>query len=119
MKLVVAFAAFVLFIVVFLIIGLYFTGQINRGRIQQPTNGVRNVAGPTAQCQRDSDCVRAGCSREVCTSRAAAVGLVTSCVYTPVAACRNIDVCGCVAGTCAWADTPAFRSCLAARQGAP
>ncbi len=53
-------------------------------------------------CSTDSDCVRGGCSGEVCQS-AAEQPAVTACIYRD---CYNASAtgvsCGCVAGRCQW-----------------
>jgi len=63
-----------------------------RERVELP-----EVAG---ECQTDADCVKSGCSSEVCTSKSAAEGLLTSC---EVQDCFGVlDGCGCQAGVCTW-----------------
>jgi eight-cysteine-cluster-containing protein len=61
-------------------------------RVEQP-----QVEG---ECSSDDDCVRAGCSREVCTSASSAEGLNTTCEGRVCFAV--LDTCGCVEGTCRW-----------------
>lgn len=52
------------------------------------------------ECTSDADCVRAGCSSEVCVPRAEAEGLVTSCDKD---ACFDVlDQCLCAQGACRW-----------------
>lgn len=60
------------------------------------------VEGPEqdGECATDADCVRAGCSREVCLPRKEAEGLMTTCEILP---CFSVlDTCGCHAGRCTW-----------------
>ena len=56
----------------------------------------------SGECKTDADCATAGCSSEVCVSKAtAASGLNTTCEVLP---CFSVlDSCGCIEGTCSWA----------------
>jgi len=52
------------------------------------------------ECESDSDCVKGGCSSEICTTAAAAADLMTTCEVLP---CFSVlDACGCVEGRCRW-----------------
>jgi eight-cysteine-cluster-containing protein len=52
------------------------------------------------ECTADADCVRAGCSAELCVTRAAAADRSSTCEVLP---CFNVlEACGCVAGRCQW-----------------
>lgn len=68
-------------------------------------------------CTTDADCIRTGCSSQLCV-HVSARDTVTTCEFTRAYACRAEDACGCVAGTCAWADNPAYVACLG-REGEP
>lgn len=62
------------------------------GRVEQPEQD--------GECASDGDCVRAGCSSEVCTSRPSAADIMTTCEILP---CFDVlDACGCVQGRCRW-----------------
>lgn len=62
------------------------------GRLEQP-----QAAG---ECSSDADCVRAGCSSEICTTTKAAADLMTTCEVLPCF--EVVDACGCVEGECRW-----------------
>lgn len=65
-----------------------------------------------AGCSSDDDCAPTGCSGEVC----AAEPRETSCVFRPEFACFEdtaVTTCGCIAGECAFAQTPELDACLA------
>lgn len=52
------------------------------------------------ECQADADCTRAGCSAELCVTRAAAADRSSTCEVLP---CFNVlEACGCVTGRCQW-----------------
>jgi len=52
------------------------------------------------ECTTDEDCVRAGCSSEVCTTAASAAELTTTC--EDKLCFKALDTCGCVEGVCSW-----------------
>jgi eight-cysteine-cluster-containing protein len=66
-----------------------------------------------AECASDSDCVQTGCSGQVCAPRP----VITTCEWRDEYACYqdpSITTCGCSAGTCGFAQTPALLQCVAA-----
>ena len=65
------------------------------------------------ECLTDSDCIPAGCSKQVCTTKEKASGLVTTCEYKQEYSCLKKTSCGCVQNKCTWADTPEYKACLA------
>ena len=52
------------------------------------------------ECTADADCVAAGCSTEICTTKEAAEGMMSTCENRPCFAV--LDACGCNAGRCQW-----------------
>lgn len=62
----------------------------------------QRVEGPdkAGECTTSADCVRTGCSSEVCASTADAAGMMTTCEVLPCFAV--LDACGCVDGVCSW-----------------
>ena len=74
--------------------------------------------GPMA-CKSDEDCLRTGCSGQVC----AAQDVVTTCEYRPEYACYDapgVTQCGCFAGQCGWEPTVELTQCIEdARSEAP
>ncbi len=63
------------------------------------------------ECESASDCVRAGCSSQLCVPLASA-GMVTTCEYKSEYDCLPLSSCGCVEGKCGWAQTPDYLNCL-------
>lgn len=52
------------------------------------------------ECASDADCVKAGCSSEICTTAEAASDIMSTCEVLP---CFSVlDACGCVDGRCRW-----------------
>ena len=61
------------------------------------------VEGPSTagECSSDADCVPAGCSQEMCVSKATAGdGLMSPCEIAPCF--QVLDSCTCQAGACTW-----------------
>jgi eight-cysteine-cluster-containing protein len=67
-----------------------------------------SVAG---ECGTDADCVRAGCSSQLCVPDENA-GIVTTCEYKQEYACLAQTSCGCVEGRCSWRQAPDYLNCL-------
>ena len=65
------------------------------------------------ECTKDTDCAPAGCSSQICTTAEKAPSVVTTCELREEYSCLQKTSCGCNAGKCAWADTSAYRQCLA------
>lgn len=66
---------------------------------------------PSGECTVNSDCVRAGCSSQLCVPSANA-DIITTCEYKEEYACLSLSSCGCNAGKCGWAETPDYLNCL-------
>ncbi|MBI2173277.1 MAG: eight-cysteine-cluster domain-containing protein [Candidatus Aenigmarchaeota archaeon] len=66
------------------------------------------------ECTTNADCATAGCSSQICTTAANAPNIITTCELRDEYACLAKTACGCNAGKCSWADTPAYRQCLEA-----
>ena len=64
------------------------------------------------ECTTDSDCAVAGCSGQICTTAEEAPGILTTCEYKEEYTCLELTGCGCVEGTCVWAPTEEYESCL-------
>lgn len=65
--------------------------------------------GGDGSCSTDADCIETGCSGQVCASGPK----VTTCEWKEEYACYDrFGDCGCVNGTCAWADDPDLTRCL-------
>ncbi len=63
-----------------------------RDRVEQPE--------ADGECTTDQDCAPAGCSGEICTTKAAGAEVMSTC---EIRACYAVlDTCGCVEGRCAW-----------------
>jgi eight-cysteine-cluster-containing protein len=60
------------------------------------------IEGPETdgECKSDADCVRAGCSQEVCAPSALAPEIVTTCEMLPCF--KAVEACGCHDGRCTW-----------------
>lgn len=69
----------------------------------------------SGECSSNADCIRTGCSGEVCSSEE----VFTTCEWRPELECyqRPFARCVCDDGECGWARTPRLRQCLAAARG--
>jgi eight-cysteine-cluster-containing protein len=60
------------------------------------------------ECFSDLDCLRTGCSGEVCAPEP----WITACVWLPEFACYQIAPCACISGRCGFVETPEFLACM-------
>ncbi|MDD5096121.1 MAG: eight-cysteine-cluster domain-containing protein [Candidatus ainarchaeum sp.] len=67
-----------------------------------------SVAG---ECSADADCMRTGCSSQLCVPTGNS-DVVDTCEYGPEYACLAQTSCGCVEGRCSWRQTPDYLNCL-------
>ncbi len=63
-------------------------------------------------CESDSDCVRAGCSGEICAQKEKAENIVTPCVFKEEYECLELTECSCNDNGCEWEENPEYLSCL-------
>ncbi|HZX12369.1 MAG TPA: eight-cysteine-cluster domain-containing protein [Candidatus Nanoarchaeia archaeon] len=64
------------------------------------------------QCTTDNDCMKAGCSSQLCTTKTQAPDIITTCEYKPEYACYQQATCGCVQGACTWKDQANVNQCV-------
>ena len=70
-----------------------------------------------SECDSDDDCIRTGCSGQLCRPEPTA----STCEFLPHYACfgdPEVTSCGCRSGVCAWDPTDALSACIA-DAGAP
>jgi len=65
-----------------------------------------------AECQQDSDCVKAGCSGTVCTTQEKAINIITTCEIKEEYKCYEDSTCKCIKGKCAWTEQKEISKCL-------
>ena len=63
---------------------------------------------PLGGCYSDADCIRTGCSGQVCYHEP----VITTCEWNDAYACFGYADCSCVGGQCAWEQTPELLLCL-------
>jgi eight-cysteine-cluster-containing protein len=65
-------------------------------------------------CKRDADCLRTGCSGQLCASEP----VVTTCEWREEYACyrQSFAYCACVNGSCGWAPNPDLLECISQAQ---
>lgn len=73
--------------------------------------------GGTGECASDADCVRAGCSSQLCVPASQANDTASTCEYLPEYACLAQTTCGCIDGKCGWRQTPEYLNCLNRTRG--
>lgn len=64
-----------------------------------------------AECVKDDDCMRGGCSGTVCQSKDAPP-VFTTCEYLPEYACYKKIECKCIDNKCQWDKTEEFGECV-------
>jgi eight-cysteine-cluster-containing protein len=64
------------------------------------------------ECNEDSDCVRTGCSSEICIQAEKAGDVITDCSVRPHYECLQVDRCGCIGGRCGWEKNTEFKRCI-------
>ncbi len=87
------------------------TAQQNQTSAKPPAGNVS----ATGECTKDSDCVKAGCSSEICVPSSQA-GTITPCIYRSDYDCLPLSSCGCANGKCGWAQNPEYLNCLASKK---
>jgi eight-cysteine-cluster-containing protein len=75
----------------------------------------KTVEEPT-ECQTDADCVRAGCSSQLCVPAGTENDIITTCEFRPEYECLQLTSCSCIAGSCGFEDNPEYESCLSEKQ---
>ena len=93
---------FLLFIVLFLI-----------SCSKEPTSPT--IPTSSAECAVNSDCMKGGCSSQICAP-AAQEGIITTCEYRPEYDCYQEANCGCVQGTCGWTEKDIVDQCIAEKR---
>ena len=63
-------------------------------------------------CSKDEDCVRAGCSSQLCVLKEGSEGLVTTCEFKEEYNCLKFTECGCSNNNCGWKQNEEYLSCL-------
>lgn len=82
------------------------------------SNATTDESGSTkAECLTDSDCVKAGCSGQLCVQADKAADIITTCEYKAEYDCLKLTSCGCVEGRCGWAATEEYETCLEKANG--
>lgn len=90
----------ILWIIALFIVGLVIAGYILK-KPEQKTG-----------CTENTECFRAGCSGQVCTTKDQANKLKTTCEWKEEYSCYRNQVCGCVNNKCQWVNEEEIDSCL-------
>ena len=64
------------------------------------------------ECISDADYAAAGCSGQLCVTADEAPGILTTCEYREEYSCLQLTGCGCIQGSCAWAENDEYLVCL-------
>lgn len=67
---------------------------------------------PKIECVTDSDCAKAGCSNQLCTTTTKSTSLITSCEWKEEYQCYQNSTCSCVNGKCNWKEQNELNNCL-------
>ncbi len=63
------------------------------------------------ECYSDFDCVKAGCSKQLCVSKDKS-DIITTCEYNKEYGCLKKTSCGCVLNKCKWQETGPYKDCI-------
>ena len=66
---------------------------------------------PNAECNKDADCIKSGCSSTICQS-SKAEDTITTCEYKPEYDCYKQITCGCNNGKCGWETDAEYDQCV-------
>ena len=66
------------------------------------------LLGSSGGCECDADCMRTGCSGQICSHEP----VITTCEWNDAYACFDYASCSCIGGQCAWEQTPELLVCL-------
>lgn len=75
-----------------------------------------NASTTVAECDRDADCLKAGCSNQLCLPRDKAVQAYSTCEWRDEYACYAQASCLCQNHACRWEGDQQFSECLTAAQ---
>lgn len=64
------------------------------------------------ECYADEDCLRAGCSQQLCLPRDQASGTFTTCEWKDEYACYDYADCICIHNKCSWSSGQEFNDCF-------
>jgi len=90
-------------IVLFVVLGFLSCGASKNSEVTSSAKA-QGFCGTASgsKCQSDGDCVRQGCSRQVCQSKTEDPA-ITTCEWRECYRAESFGVqCGCVEGKCAW-----------------
>ena len=64
------------------------------------------------ECTEDTDCVKGGCSGQLCLPESEAMDILTTCEFKPEYECLKLTSCSCIEGSCGWTQSDEYSSCL-------
>lgn len=70
-----------------------------------------NKQNESSECSKDSDCIKAGCSGQLCVPLTSE-GIITTCEYREEYGCLRETTCSCISRKCAWKETKEYKGCL-------
>jgi eight-cysteine-cluster-containing protein len=68
------------------------------------------------ECKTDDDCMKSGCSGQICQSKYSEPS-ITTCDFLPEYACYQQAKCGCTEGRCGFANDIVLKQCFARETG--
>ena len=87
------------------------TGVCMNNKCVDGVDAVSSVDETGSECNVDSECHKAGCSRELCVP-VSEMQRVTICEFRPEYQCLELIDCGCVRGKCVWKTTDEYNKCV-------
>lgn len=81
----------------------------NSSTNNQPAN---NTEQPKQECSSDSDCMKSGCSGQLCIPKSQKGDGFTICDFKPEYECYSTQNCICVNNKCSWSNQEELSTCI-------
>lgn len=75
----------------------------------QPVNNTQNT---TKECSQDSDCMKSGCSGQLCIPKSQKQDSYTICDFKPEYECYSKQDCLCKNNKCEWSNVEELNTCI-------
>lgn len=78
----------------------------------QPANNTEQQNNTIKECSSDSDCIKAGCSGQLCILKDKKESGFTTCEFKPEYECYSKQDCLCKNNKCGWSDDVGLNRCI-------
>lgn len=98
-----------IFIAIFLILTIFLTACTTTN---QPANNTEQQNNTIKECSSDSDCMKSGCSGQLCISKTQKQDSFTICDFKPEYECYSKQDCLCKNNKCSWSNAEELNACI-------